>query len=53
MTEYTLDCADKTLRTAILTCFAADERVAGENLRIGVSNGIVHLAGMAASTEGG
>ncbi|MBN1304398.1 MAG: BON domain-containing protein [Anaerolineales bacterium] len=42
---------DEKLRAAILAQFAADERVAHENLRVGVSKGIVHLAGAVSSIE--
>ncbi len=37
--------ADETLRDAILAAFAADNRIAADNLRIGVLNSIAHLAG--------
>lgn len=36
---------DESLRTAILTELSADERTARIELRVGVLNGIVHLAG--------
>jgi osmotically-inducible protein OsmY len=36
---------DETLREAILTAFAADNRIASNNLRVGVLNSIAHLAG--------
>ena len=36
---------DESLRTAVVAKFAIDDRVAFANLRVGVSNGIVHLAG--------
>jgi osmotically-inducible protein OsmY len=37
--------ADKSLREAILAAFAADDRIAADNLRVGVLNAIAHLAG--------
>ena len=37
--------ADETLREAILAAFAADNRIAADNLRVGVLNSIAHLAG--------
>ena len=43
--------SDGNLRKTILASFAADDRIAFANLRIGVMNGIVHLAGMVASIE--
>ena len=36
---------DESRRNAILAAFAADERIAAENLRVGVLNSIAHLAG--------
>jgi osmotically-inducible protein OsmY len=36
---------DETLRNAILTAFAGDNRIAADNLRVGVLNSIAHLAG--------
>jgi osmotically-inducible protein OsmY len=36
---------DESRRNAILAEFAADERIAAENLRVGVLNSIAHLAG--------
>jgi hypothetical protein len=42
---------DEKLRAAILSRFAADERMASVNLRVGVLNGIVHLAGVVNSIE--
>ena len=49
MTQNSRISTDEELRAAILACFAANERVAGENLHVGVSYGIVHLAGVVAS----
>jgi osmotically-inducible protein OsmY len=37
--------SDKYLREAILTVFATDSRTASSDLRVGVLNGIAHLAG--------
>lgn len=37
--------SDEDLRTAVLAALAADERTAAAELRLGVLNGIVHLAG--------
>jgi len=42
---------DEKLRSAILSRFAADERTADADLRVGVLNGIVHLAGVVNSIE--
>lgn len=42
---------DEKLRTAILSRFAMDERIAYANLRVGVLNGIAHLAGAVTSNE--
>lgn len=36
---------DESLRTAILAKLAVDERTASAELRVGVLNGIAHLAG--------
>jgi osmotically-inducible protein OsmY len=36
---------DESLRSAILAALAADDRTAEEDLRLGVLNGIAHLAG--------
>lgn len=37
--------SDEDLRAAVLVALAADERTAAVELRLGVLNGIVHLAG--------
>jgi len=37
---------DENLRAAILAEFAAERRIAAANVRVGVLNGIAHLAGM-------
>ena len=42
---------DNELRTAILERFASDKRTAPANLRVGVLNNIVHLAGSVPSLE--
>jgi len=42
---------DKNLHKAILTLFAGDRRTASASLRVGVLNGIVHLAGVVTSPE--
>jgi osmotically-inducible protein OsmY len=42
---------DEKLRAAILSRLAADDRTAFANLRVGVLNGIAHLAGVVASIE--
>ena len=41
--------SDESLRAAILAILAADSRTAHADLRVGVLNGIVHLAGAADS----
>lgn len=43
--------SDHNVRKAILAKFAADERTAFANLRVGVLNGIVHLAGVVTALE--
>lgn len=42
---------DEKLRTAILSRLATDDRTAFANLRVGVLNGIAHLAGVVNSIE--
>ncbi len=42
---------DEKLRAAILSRLAADDRTAFANLRVGVLNGIAHLAGVVNSIE--
>lgn len=44
-------CPDESLRAAILDLFAADARTASADLRLGVLNGIAHLAGNVHSLE--
>ncbi|MEW5827386.1 MAG: BON domain-containing protein [Chloroflexota bacterium] len=51
MTIPSVSTLDEKLRAAILSRFAADECTASANLRVGVSNGIVHLAGVVNSIE--
>ena len=41
--------SDESLRAAIIAIFAADHRTAHADLRVGVLNGIAHLAGRANS----
>ena len=41
--------SDESLRAAILALLAADSRTAHADLRVGVLNGIAHLAGVADS----
>jgi osmotically-inducible protein OsmY len=43
--------SDHNVRKTILAKFAADERTAFANLRVGVLNGIVHLAGVVTALE--
>lgn len=42
---------DENLYHGILALFAIDQQIASASLRVGVLNGIVHLAGMVASPE--
>lgn len=42
---------DHILRSRILSKFATDYRVSGANLRVGVANGVAHLAGSVRSIE--
>ena len=51
MTQSSFMSTDEKLRATILARFISDERVAFANLRVGVSNGIVHLAGVVSSIE--
>jgi hypothetical protein len=46
MTTPPISTLDEKLRAAILARFASDDRTAYANLRVGVSNGIIHLAGV-------
>jgi osmotically-inducible protein OsmY len=45
MTELAHSIPDENLRAAILDEFAAESRIASANVRVGVLNGIAHLAG--------
>jgi osmotically-inducible protein OsmY len=45
MTQPPLPPSDESLRAAILALLAADNRTASADLRVGVLNGIAHLAG--------
>ncbi|MEW5872830.1 MAG: BON domain-containing protein [Chloroflexota bacterium] len=49
--HVSLSNSDENLRAAILAAFAADERTAIAGLRLGVLNGIVHLAGKVDTLE--
>jgi len=51
MTQDKYRFSDDTLRRTLLAKFAADERTAFANLRVGVLNGIVHLAGVVTALE--
>jgi hypothetical protein len=51
MTIPSVSTPDEKLRVAILTRFSAHERTAYANLRVGVLNGIAHLAGVVNSIE--
>ena len=51
MTQELYPTSDEILRKTLLACFAADDLTAFANLRVGVSNGIVHLAGVVSSVE--
>ena len=51
MTHKPIQTPDEKLRAAILSRFAADDRTAYANLRVGVLNGLVHLAGVVATIE--
>ncbi|MEW5870626.1 MAG: BON domain-containing protein [Chloroflexota bacterium] len=43
--------SDANLRAAILAAFAANAHIAGAGLRVGVLNGVVHLAGCVDTLE--
>lgn len=49
--QQNVQCSDENLREIILTIFAADNRCSSTGLRVGVLNGIVHLAGKVDSME--
>ena len=42
---------DENLRAAVLTIFASDSCIASADLRVGVLNGVAHLAGMVDSLQ--
>ncbi len=44
MAQHTYSISDQDLRMAILAAFTGDKRI-GADLRVGVLNGIAHLAG--------
>lgn len=46
-----LPSSDEDLRAAIFAAFATDTRIVSADLRVGVLNGVAHLAGTAASLE--
>lgn len=46
MTQQNNSTSDESLRAAVLAIFAADSRTASAGLRVGVLNGIAHLAGL-------
>lgn len=51
MTKTPVQNRDEKMRAEILARFAADNRITYTNLRVGVLNGIAHLAGVVASVE--
>ena len=51
MASKPIQTVDEKLRAAILSRFAADDRTAYANLRVGVLNRIAHLAGVVTSIE--
>ncbi len=51
MTQELHPASDEILRKTLLAHLAADNLTAFANLRVGVSNSIVHLAGVVASLE--
>jgi osmotically-inducible protein OsmY len=51
MTDTFIIITDETLRASILSRFAADDRTAHASLRVGVLNGIAHLAGVVTTIE--
>jgi osmotically-inducible protein OsmY len=51
MTKDNDQFSDEKLREAILTRFARNDRTASVNLRVGVQNGIAHIAGIVSSLE--
>lgn len=51
MTQEMHPTFDEILRQKILACFAANDHISPANLRVGVANGIVHLAGCLATMD--
>lgn len=51
MTQEPHSASDEALRKTLLARFAGNDCTAFANLRVGVINGIVHLAGVVASIE--
>ena len=51
MTKNLDQISDEKLRDAILAGLAGDNRTTNANLRVGVSNGIAHIAGVVALLE--
>jgi osmotically-inducible protein OsmY len=51
MTNTPIKNSDDKMRAVILSRFAADNRTAYANLRVGVLNGIAHLTGVVTSIE--
>lgn len=49
--QASLPNSDESLRATILAAFAANEPIASAGLRVGVLNGIVHLAGSVDTLE--
>jgi len=50
--QLTLPNLDENLRAAILAAFAADDRTASADIRVGVLNQVAHLAGTVDSLAG-
>ena len=46
MAQLSFPVPDENLRAAILAKFSAESRIASANVRVGVLNGIAHLAGI-------
>lgn len=51
MSKIPVQTQDEKLRAEILAKFATDDRTAYASLRVGVLNGIAHLAGVVSSIE--
>lgn len=49
MADYTSTTSDQSLREALLDRLGSDKRTAQTSLRVGILNGIAHLAGQAPS----